>query len=63
MQPKPIVDIESLTVTAPAGWAFQSGTLHERVCADRAEVREAIAEYRAYGEPCVDAKCDWCSDV
>ena len=63
MTPAPIVDRENLTVTALKGWAFESGTLHERVCLDAADLSEAVADFSEYGEPCTDSGCDWCADV
>lgn len=60
MKPKPTVNKSELTVTAPEGWAFESGILHERVCHDASELIEATAEFVEFGEPCTDASCDWC---
>ena len=60
--PKPIVNRSSLTVTAPNGWAFDSGALHERVCADASELSKAVAEYYEFAEPCTGTACDWCGD-
>jgi hypothetical protein len=58
--PRPTVDKRELTVTAPKGWAFESGTLHQRVCFDLSDLTEAVAEYYEQAEPCTNAACDWC---
>jgi len=58
--PRPIVNRREMTVTAPEGWAFDNGTLHQRVCFDLSDLAETVSEYYEQAEPCTDAGCDWC---
>lgn len=59
-------------VTAPDGWCFEQGSLHELIsdygmsdttqAQARKDAEQDRALYQKLMEPCTDPDCDWCHE-